>query len=290
MTPVDDKCCSMVKFSRTHCVSRHVDYARELLAKHFHLYDPRTAQDHMAVEDYVEVLRKVKPEFINSDRSKALLQAMLSEFGCDGQKTYFDLPRLRTSTHSNYLTSGMAYAYHPHRDTWFSAPMCQINWWLPVYDVDEDNCLALHPQYFSREIQNSSGNFDYDDWVNVGRRHAHKHVKHDDRVQPRAEEPLELEPSLRVINGVGGVHLFSAAQLHSSVPNTTNETRLSIDFRTIHLDDIVACRGAVNVDSAATGTNLGDFLRVADLQVVEPAIVGEYRDFSYSRLSVSASE
>jgi hypothetical protein len=40
----------------------------------------------------------------------------------------FDMPRLRSSTSDNYLTTGIAYEWHPHRDTWYSAPQCQINW------------------------------------------------------------------------------------------------------------------------------------------------------------------
>ena len=60
---------------------------------------------------------------------------MLSALGCDLEKTYFDVPRLRTMAHGEYLKAGLALQFHPHRDTWFSAPQQQINWWLPVYEI-----------------------------------------------------------------------------------------------------------------------------------------------------------
>ena len=61
---------------------------------------------------------------------------MLTELGCNLAKTYFDVPRMRTAFPGDYLKSGIAYAFHPHRDTWYSAPFCQINWWMPIYEVN----------------------------------------------------------------------------------------------------------------------------------------------------------
>ena len=63
---------------------------------------------------------------------------------------------------------------------------------------------------------------------------------------------MELDPQARLICPVGGVILFSGQQMHSSVPNTSGLTRFSIDFRTVHLDDVVAKRGAPNIDSVDT--------------------------------------
>ena len=66
------------------------------------------------------------------------------------------MPRLRTMAHGEYLNAGLAYQFHPHRDTWFSAPQQQLNWWLPVYEIESENSMAFHPQYFDRPIRNSS--------------------------------------------------------------------------------------------------------------------------------------
>src|SRR5581483_8254072 len=85
------------------------------------------------------------------------------------------------------------------------------------------------------------------------------------RKQPKPEEPMELDPQIRVIAPPGGVLLFSAAQMHSSVPNSSGRTRFSIDFRTVHIDDVRSRRGAPNVDAASTGTCMGDYLRGTDL-------------------------
>jgi hypothetical protein len=201
---------------------------------------------------------------------------MLQEFGCDLSKTYFDVPRLRSATSDEYLTSGIAYAFHPHRDTWYSAPSCQLNWWLPVYEIQSDNCLAFHPRYWSQPLRNGSTRYNYYEWNKKSRGNAAQHIKTDTRDQPRPEELVELEPQTRIVCKVGGIILFSGAQLHSTVPNTSGRARFSIDFRTVHLDDVVAKNGAPNIDSASTGTTLRDFLCSADLSQIPEELIRPY--------------
>ena len=70
--------------------------------------------------------------------------------------------------------------------------------------------------------------------------------------------------------------MFSGAQMHSTVPNTSGYTRFSIDFRTVHLDDAVAKKGAPNIDSACTGTSLGDFLQGSDFSPISESLVASY--------------
>jgi hypothetical protein len=237
---------------------------------------PWQAQDSMPVDEYARILAELKPRFIHHPETKGLLRALLSELGCDPDKTYFDVPRLRTSTHSDYLTTGIAYAFHPHRDTWYSAPESQINWWLPVYDIQSENAMAFHCNYWDRPLRNSSSVYNYAEWNRTSRMTAAQHVKSDTREQPKPTESVELDPQLRVVAEPGGVLLFSGAHLHSSVPNTSRRTRFSIDFRTVHLDDALQEQGAPNIDSACSGTTMGDYLRLRDLEHFPDDLIARY--------------
>ena len=252
------------------------DFAREMVRAAFAPLDPREAQHSLPVEEFVGILAKLKPAFIHHPKSKQLIQRILTERGCDLNKTYFDVPRLRTATSNGYLTSGIAYAFHPHRDTWYSAPGCQINWWIPVYEITSDNSMAFHPRYWNQATKNGSREYNYARWNKESRKNAAKYIKTDTRKQPHSEEALELEPQLRFIPKVGGMILFSGAQMHSTVPNTSGLTRFSIDFRTVHFDDVMAQRGAPNIDSDCTGTSLGDFLRGSDFTKIPESLVGLY--------------
>ncbi len=74
----------------------------------------------------------------------------------------------------------------------------------------------------------------------------------------------------------GGTIVFSAAQLHSTVPNTTDRTRFSIDFRTVNLDDLAEGIGAPNIDSECTGTTLRDFVRASDLEPLPDDLIASH--------------
>ena len=65
---------------------------------------------------------KLKTGAHSSSRIEALPRRILDDFGCDAEKTYFDVPRMRSSTSDNYLTTGIAFAWHPHRDTSLLSP------------------------------------------------------------------------------------------------------------------------------------------------------------------------
>ncbi len=252
--------------------------ASDLVEEAFHPLDPQNLHETMPVEKCVATLAVLKPKFIHHPKAKEYIQSLLSHVGCDLEKTYFDVPRLRTAFPGAYLKSGIAYAFHPHRDTWYSAPFCQINWWMPVYSINAENCMALHPRYFDQPIKNGSSRYNYQRWNEESRQNAAQHVKTDTREQPKPEEPVEIDPQMRLISEVGGAYLFSAAQLHSTVPNTSGQIRYSIDFRTVHFDDVLGRKGAPNIDSACTGTTMRDYLRGSDLSHLPDEAIAMYDD------------
>jgi hypothetical protein len=234
---------------------------------------PEKAQYSLPVEEYAAILSRLKPKFIHHPKSKECIRGILSELGCDLSKNYFDVPRMRTSTSDGYLTTGIAYAWHPHRDTWYSAPQCQINWWIPIYGIESNHGVAFHPHYWNNPIKNDSSKYNYYEWNKMHRPNAAQFLKEDPRPLPRPTEPVELEPQIRPVCPIGGLIMFAGAQLHSSVPNNSGMTRFSIDFRTVNLDDLAAKVGAPNVDSRCTGTALRDFMRANDLSRVPEEIV-----------------
>jgi hypothetical protein len=252
------------------------EFAREIICEGFHNSDPTLAQFDMPVEEFVKIFAALKPIFIHHPKTKQLVREMLLEFGCDMESTYLDVPRLRGVTSDGYLASGVGYAHHPHRDTWYSAPLCQINWWLPIYPFASESSMAFHPKYWNQGVPNGSPDFNYYEWNSTSRANAAQHIKSDTRPQPKSLEPIELDPQIRLIPEAGGSILFSAAQMHSTVANTSGRTRFSIDFRTVHLHDLRAERAAPNIDSRPVGTSLRDFMRGTDLSPLPEEVISMY--------------
>ncbi len=252
------------------------DFAREMIEDAFAPRDPRRAQFDMPVEEFAAVLSELKPRFIHHPRSKALLQVIFREFGCELSKTYFDVPKMRSMAHGDYLKAGIALAFDPHRDSWFASPLCQQNWWIPLYEIGPDDSMAFHPRYWSEPVRNGSSEYNQYEWNLNARRTASQNITAETRKIPRPEEPIDLDPQIRLVPPPGGIILFSGAQLHSTVPNTAGRTRFSIDFRTVHLDDVANMRGAPNVDSAPTGTTLWELMRADDFSKVPAQVIRLY--------------
>jgi hypothetical protein len=254
-----------------------ITLARQMLEGAFAPRDPRTIHNYMSAEEVAAILSELKPKFIHHPECKKLIPLIMQEHGVDPDKLYFDVPRLRSAYPSYFLSSGIAYAFHPHRDTWYSAPMCQLNWWIPVYPLDPNNAMGFYPRYFDEPVKNNSEIYNYYEWNTKNRASAAQHVKSDTREQPKPQQGLD-SVSISYLPAPGGIILFSGAQLHETVPNTTDVARYSIDFRTVHRDDVVARRGAPNVDSRCTGTTMRDYLCAANLTPLPENIVKLYDD------------
>jgi len=256
-----------------------IDLARQMLEEAFAPHDPRKIHENKTAEEVAVILGKLKPQFIHHPECKKFIHQIMLEYGVDAEKLYFDVPRLRSAYPLHFLSAGIAYAFHPHRDTWYSAPMCQLNWWIPVYPLDPNNAMGFYPRYFEEAVRNNSEIYNYYEWNTKNRAMAVKHVKSDTRAQPKAQQ--ELEPvTVRYLPPPGGTIIFSGAQLHETVPNTTEVARYSIDFRTVHYDDVMQRRGAQNVDSRCTGTTMRDYLRASDLSHLPEEAIALYDDGS----------
>jgi hypothetical protein len=161
--------------------------------------------------------------------------------------------------------------------------MHQLNFWMPVFAIEPGNAMAFHSQYFDVQVPNSSATYNYYEWNAKHRPAAASNVNNDTRPLPAPTEQLDISDPLVLMTPVGGLIQFSGQQLHSSVPNNTGKTRFSIDFRTVHVDDIVGGHAAPNVDAACSGSSIRDFLSVADLRPVPEPVVALFNDGTEDR-------
>lgn len=168
----------------------------------------------------------------------------------------FDPLRLRCVLPGNHRNKGSEVAYAAHRDTWFGNPQCQINFWIPLQDVTEEQSFMFFPDVFDKAVPNTSDAFQYDDWMEA---HGWQGSKsHAPVIFPA---PLQTPANGRAFSAkAGDIIVFSAAQLHQTVKINTGVTRFSLDFRAVHLADHAARKGAPNVDNASAPGALRDYL------------------------------
>ena len=253
---------NLVILTRMQALRDFVDYTREELTELFKPHDPEHVHEHIEPAEMAGILGNWKPRFIHSERSKKLVRAVIEEAGFPADQTHYDLPKPRTSFPVGHLTTGVAFAFPWHRDVWYSAPAQQINWWLPIFPVRDDNAMAFDLKSFDQAVPNSSGGFDYYE-NNASRRTTATQVTRERQARPGALNHQAAQ-ELVILPAPGEVLLFSGVQLHTSIPNTSGLARFSVDFRTVDVGDLLASRGAPLVDVHCTGTAIRDFINVAD--------------------------
>ena len=261
----------LVVLTRLRAVADLVTYTKAELVKLFDPYHPEEAHLHIEPDEMAKLLGRWKPSFIHSDEANELVRQIIVQAGFDPTETHYDVPKPRTSFPQGHLTTGIAFAFPWHRDTWYSAPSQQINWWMAIYPVSSQNAMSFDTANFARPVPNSSDSFDYYQ-ANTDRLTVAGQVGKDVRARPRAIENVASTDTI-ILPNPGSILLFSGANLHTSIPNTTSRARYSIDFRTVDAADVIAGKGAPMSDVECTGTAIRDFMNVSDGGAFQEATV-----------------
>ena len=81
---------------------------------------------------------------------------------------------------------------------------------------------------------------------------------------PEPSEPVDTSSELRIVIEPGDLLCFSGAHLHASVPNVSDRARVSVELRTVNLDDLARGRGAPKIDGHAPQVPLEWFRSMED--------------------------
>lgn len=269
----------IVVYTHVPAVAGFAGFARGLITDVFAPDVPTAVHESRSPDELADILIDFKPKFIHHPDSMGHLQRITTALGATPDQVYADVPKLRTAFPSGGLSTGIAYAFQAHRDTWYGAPPQQVNWWLPVWPAAPNNVMEFYPRRFGTTIENNSSAYNY--YVANAWRSRIKDFSGgtDVRVHPAPVPGLpDDEPRLCLIPPVGGIMLFSGDQLHATIPNTSAVTRYSIDFRTVHASDLHTGHGAPRVDVECVGTALRDFHRLTDGEGFTDEEIAPYDD------------
>lgn len=240
--------------------SRHlVAQVWALLEQEFGASTPRRElQFKLDGAEFYERVGKVRKRLASEEAYQKLLFELLAAKGFAKGKHAVDPARLRAVTHLGHENPKAAPAYTAHRDSWYGNPQAQVNWWIPLHDVTESDSFKFFSDWFDKPVDNNSGDFDYDEWMkSVGWQNTSGKAA----VYPSVrEDNFNFDEGVAFRANAGDMILFSAAHLHQTVRNESGLTRFSIDFRTVHLEDHNAGKGALNVDNKSRGCSLKDYL------------------------------
>ena len=222
-----------------------VEHARDMIEEAFGDIDPRDGAVPHAGRALRRDLRAAEASRSSTTRTtKELLRTVLDDFGCDLEPTYLDVPRLRMVDERRlpHVRRRLRPPPAPRHVVLGADVAAQ----LVAPDLRHRVGAARWPSTratASQAVKNGSNEFNYYEWNSTGRKDAAKHIKTDTRKQPKPEEPIELDPQIRIVPPAGGIVLFSArAAALDRAEHDAGRARYSIDFRTVHLDDVESRR------------------------------------------------
>lgn len=227
-------------------VERLCRRVRTLVEEAFETSDPGRAETCMAPAAFRQAAVRARKAVEQDAKVDQCWRDSLAAVGHDPAACWLDRIRLRVVPSSKEMHGRVVRPLPPHRDTWGSGIMAQVNWWLPLYPLDARRTLLLWPSTFRRPIANDSAGWDYEALVRGDRK--------DYPLLPSAAE-TPREAALPVLIEPGSLLAFSAAHLHASTSDASGLCRFSIDTRSVWEDDLRAGRGAPNVDGCARRAN-----------------------------------
>lgn len=229
-----------------------VEKTRELLNSAFDGLSPTSAFDTLGAENYRARMKRARSRFLKNEEIGGLYRRALIAAGADPKTTYIDKLSLRSAPPFDAPYAPGFGTLPPHRDSWGAGLDCQINWWLPFYEITAERTMAIFPHYWDRPIANDSAGWD---WQRAMKEPGYPKL-------PTAQEPVDWSEAITLVVPPGALVAFSASHLHATVPNTTRQARISSDTRTVDLAHLQQARGAPNVDRGAIAASLDWFRHI----------------------------
>ena len=209
----------------------------------------------------VDVIDGLRNRFRGEPEMTALFRAGLEHVGVDASRSYWDSLYLRVVPPIDRGAERQLGRIGPHRDTWSSNVRQQTNWWTTIYSLTTERTIAFYPEYWSRPIANTSAEWDLEE---IRSRRRAGETDSDLPIVPEPSEPVNTSSELRVVIEPGDLLSFSGAHLHASVPNVSERARVSVEMRTVNLDDLARGRGAPEIDGRAPRVPLEWFRSMKD--------------------------
>jgi hypothetical protein len=204
---------------------------------------------------------ELRDRFGSDPEVKRVFRAALEHVGVDAARTYWDSLYLRVVPPAAGDLERQIGRIGFHRDTWSSNVPQQTNWWTTMRPLSAERTIAFYPAYWSRPIANTSAAWDLDE-IRALRRSGKR--DEDIAIVPEPSEPVDTSSELRIVIEPGDLLCFSGAHLHASVPNISDQTRVSVELRTVNLDDFMRGRGAPDQDGRAPRVPLEWFRSIVD--------------------------
>lgn len=246
-------------------VAELIAHTQQFLEEALHPHSPQHLHEHYDPAQQAQICAELQTQFGQSGEVKRLWRAVFktvglepSEMACDDLYLRFQPHRDRSEVPPRaFSTATLSF----HRDTWGTNIYAQTNWWAPVYPITSGRTFAFFPDLWSTPLRNTTEDFDFRAIVERSIRGEEVDAE---QGMPHLLEEVDSALAKPVMIDPGSMVVFSGAHAHAGVPNSTGLTRISLETRSVWIEDFRRGLGAPNVDGCAPWVSLGLFRRFSD--------------------------
>ncbi|MCY3624007.1 MAG: hypothetical protein OXH68_20135 [Gammaproteobacteria bacterium] len=230
---------AIVVFRELPAVRWFAEMVRAIVRDVFGTDDPPGAESSLPASDYRRLAVCARNRVADDAVIRREWRNVLTAVGYAPESTWLDRVRLRVVPSRSDIDHRRLSPLPPHRDTWASRIMAQVNWWLPLYPLRETGTMLMWPDAFRSPVANDSAAWDFEELERAGRGYP---LLPTAAYPETAGTPVLIEPD----DLLG----FSAAHLHAGRCDASGRTRFGIDSRTVWEHDLRAGRCAPDVDGS----------------------------------------
>ncbi|TGN20991.1 hypothetical protein [Leptospira idonii] len=259
-------------------LSSFLSLIQSLVQSSFPEGDPRIISNQLLYEDLSLRMFSLRNRIKEGEDVAEAFFPVWREVGFDPEEIYLDAIRIRCVQNGFQEIEAAKPSAFIHRDPWYANPQCQLNFWIPVYDVMFGSGFRIYPTYFDQAIANDSNLFDYENWIKQGGFQSLRNQEEGKKIFPSSESiPEEMQP-YDVYGNSGELFCFASHHLHGTSPNHSGLARFSLEVRFVLESHLEERLGPDKLDNFSKGNTLRHMYKLNGKKPVSDVLIKHYEE------------
>ncbi len=266
----------VVQSLRPPSLREFLELLQSRVATYFPSADPRLEVAKLSTDIHMFRMHQLREEIKTDPIFLEAFHPLWQELGIDFSEVYLDALRIRCVPNLfQEIPEAQSLAYL-HRDPWYANPQCQLNFWIPIYEVAKGDGFRIYPDYFTIPISNNSGLFSYDEWIELGGFQSNGDTNGRKKIFPSPDVDPDVQESIDVCGEEGEMVCFASHHLHGTSPNLSGKARFSLEVRFVLKSHLEQRIGPRRIDNFSTGTSLQHMYDLIYRRPVSPELIAHY--------------
>ena len=209
------------------------------------------------IKKFDNLIINIQKNIKNNTKLKKVFGSFLNFIEFSNHETFIDKITLRYTSPLKSQTIGILKPLISHRDTWGSNIPEQVNWWLPLSDIKNQNSIFILRKEFNRPVKNDSKEWNFLKYKKDSKRLSSS---------PTSSKEFIIQPESIIRIKRGDLLCFSGHHLHGSKQD--DFYRVNLETRTVSKNDSKIFKIPRNIDNFQKKKQLNWFFNIFNSSVL----------------------